>query len=107
MQKPCEAMLHVPYLMTFLYIYMQRANDGQVKSNPKFAADEGYEEDEDEHNETLCGSCGGNYNADEFWICCDICERWFHGKCVKVTPAKAEGIKQYKCPSCSLRRGRP
>ncbi|ESW12323.1 hypothetical protein PHAVU_008G103200 [Phaseolus vulgaris] len=85
----------------------KRANDGQVKSTPKFAADEGYEEDEDEHNETLCGSCGGNYNADEFWICCDICERWFHGKCVKITPAKAESIKQYKCPSCSLRRGRP
>ncbi|KAG5010007.1 hypothetical protein JHK87_018522 [Glycine soja] len=84
----------------------KRSSDGQVKSNPKFV-DEGYEEDEDEHNETLCGSCGGNYNADEFWICCDICERWFHGKCVKITPAKAESIKQYKCPSCSLRRGRP
>ncbi|KAL5166616.1 PHD finger protein ALFIN-LIKE 1 [Glycine soja] len=84
----------------------KRSSDEQVKSNPKFV-DEGYEEDEDEHNETLCGSCGGNYNADEFWICCDICERWFHGKCVKITPAKAESIKQYKCPSCSLRRGRP
>ncbi|XP_017442518.1 PHD finger protein ALFIN-LIKE 1 isoform X1 [Vigna angularis] len=83
-----------------------RSSDGQVKSNPKFA-DEGYEEEDDEHSETLCGSCGGNYNADEFWIGCDICERWFHGKCVKITPAKAESIKQYKCPSCSLRRGRP
>lgn len=83
----------------------KRSSDGQVKSNPKFA-DEGYEEEEDEHSETLCGSCGGNYNADEFWIGCDICERWYHGKCVKITPAKAESIKQYKCPSC-MRRGRP
>ncbi|KAE9591997.1 hypothetical protein Lal_00038359 [Lupinus albus] len=84
----------------------KRSSDGQVKSNPKF--DEGYEEEEDEHSETLCGSCGGNYNAaDEFWIACDICERWFHGKCVKMTPAKADSIKQYKCPACSLRRGRP
>ncbi|RYR72502.1 hypothetical protein Ahy_A02g006730 isoform C [Arachis hypogaea] len=82
----------------------KRSSDGQVKSNPKF--DEGYEEEDDEHSETLCGSCGGNYNADEFWIGCDICERWFHGKCVKITPAKAESIKQYKCPSC-MRRGRP
>ena len=24
-----------------------------------------------------------------FWICCDLCKRWFHGKCVKITPAKA------------------
>ncbi|MCI13600.1 PHD finger protein ALFIN1-LIKE 1-like, partial [Trifolium medium] len=85
----------------------KRSNDGQVKSNPKFAADDGYEEEEDEHSETLCGSCGGNYNADEFWIGCDICERWYHGKCVKITPAKAESIKQYKCPQCSIRRNRP
>ncbi|KAL2337746.1 hypothetical protein Fmac_012192 [Flemingia macrophylla] len=83
----------------------KRSSDGQVKSNPKFA-DEGYDEEE-EHRETLCGSCGGNYNADEFWIGCDICERWFHGKCVKITPAKAASIKQYKCPSCNLRRGKP
>ncbi|KAL8136309.1 LOW QUALITY PROTEIN: hypothetical protein V2J09_002310 [Rumex salicifolius] len=26
---------------------------------------------------------------------------WFYGKCVKVTPAKAEHMKQYKCPGCS------
>ncbi|THU60545.1 hypothetical protein C4D60_Mb07t13910 [Musa balbisiana] len=56
--------------------------------------------------ETLCGTCGGSYSADEFWIACDVCERWFHGKCVKITPAKAESIKQYKCPSCSSKKGR-
>ncbi|GMP51229.1 hypothetical protein CsSME_00017543 [Camellia sinensis var. sinensis] len=83
---------------------IKRSSDGQVKSNPKLA-DESYEEDENEHSETLCGSCGGNYSADEFWIGCDICERWYHGKCVKITPAKAESIKQYKCPSC-MKRGR-
>ncbi|XP_027354289.1 PHD finger protein ALFIN-LIKE 4-like isoform X4 [Abrus precatorius] len=65
------------------------------------------EEDDEEHGETLCGACGENYAADEFWICCDICEKWFHGKCVKITPAKAEHIKQYKCPSCSNKRARP
>ncbi|KAF2288527.1 hypothetical protein GH714_008198 [Hevea brasiliensis] len=85
---------------------VKRSSDVQaVKSNPKLT-EEVYEADEDEHNETLCGSCGGSYSADEFWIGCDICERWFHGKCVKITPAKAESIKQYKCPSCSLKRNR-
>ncbi|KAL0336760.1 UNVERIFIED_CONTAM: PHD finger protein ALFIN-LIKE 1 [Sesamum calycinum] len=49
----------------------KRSSDGQAKSNPK-PAEESYEEDEDEHSETLCGSCGGNYNADEFWIGCDV-----------------------------------
>ncbi|RDX88138.1 PHD finger protein ALFIN-LIKE 5, partial [Mucuna pruriens] len=65
------------------------------------------EEVEEEHGETLCGACGENYASDEFWICCDICEKWFHGKCVKITPARAEHIKQYKCPSCSNKRARP
>ncbi|KAA8534800.1 hypothetical protein F0562_029758 [Nyssa sinensis] len=65
------------------------------------------EEDEEEHGDTLCGACGENYASDEFWICCDVCEKWFHGKCVKITPARAEHIKQYKCPSCSNKRARP
>lgn len=64
------------------------------------------EDDDDEHGDTLCGACGENYASDEFWICCDMCERWFHGKCVKITPARAEHIKQYKCPSCSNKRPR-
>lgn len=85
----------------------KRSLDGSIRnSNPKLL-EESYGEDEDEHGDTLCGSCGGNYNADEFWIGCDICERWYHGKCVRITPAKAENIKQYKCPSCSTKRGRP
>jgi hypothetical protein len=75
---------------------------------PKDEEDELEEEDEDEHGDTLCGACGENYGTDEFWICCDICEKWFHGKCVKITPARAEHIKQYKCPSCSSnKRARP
>lgn len=69
--------------------------------------DEEEDDDEDEHGETLCGACGENYASDEFWICCDICEKWFHGKCVKITPARAEHIKQYKCPTCSNKRARP
>ncbi|XP_031094956.1 PHD finger protein ALFIN-LIKE 4-like [Ipomoea triloba] len=79
------------------------------KVQPKDEEDgfEEEEEEEDEHGDTLCGACGENYGTDEFWICCDICERWFHGKCVKITPARAEHIKQYKCPSCSNKRARP
>ena len=42
--------------------------------------EEGLDEvDEEEHGDTLCGACGENYASDEFWICCDICEKWFHG----------------------------
>lgn len=75
---------------------------GQSKTNSNSKLLEAsYEDDEDSEHNTLCGTCGQNYNSDEFWIGCDICEQWYHGKCVKITPAKAETIKQYKCPSCS------
>uniref|UniRef100_A0A1D1YDH2 PHD finger protein ALFIN-LIKE n=1 Tax=Anthurium amnicola TaxID=1678845 RepID=A0A1D1YDH2_9ARAE len=76
---------------------------------PKEDEESGGEEvevEEEEHGNTLCGACGENYAHDEFWICCDVCERWFHGKCVRITPARAEHIKQYKCPGCSNKRGR-
>lgn len=64
--------------------------------------------DEEENDETLCGACGELYVKDEFWIFCDVCKRWFHGKCVNITPARAEYIKQYKCPTCrSKKRARP
>ncbi|CAK9212055.1 unnamed protein product [Sphagnum troendelagicum] len=89
----------------------KRAAEPQAKMSrppppPAKEEEDTVEEDEDEHGDTYCGSCGGNYTADEFWIGCDICEKWYHGKCVKITPARAEHIKQYKCPSCSNKRAR-
>lgn len=88
----------------------KRSSDGHVKSSmQKLPVEETYEDEEeedeeDEHGDTQCGSCGGNYNGDEFWIGCDVCERWYHGKCVKITPAKAETIKHYKCPYCVMKQ---
>ncbi|KAF5744424.1 PHD finger protein Alfin1 [Tripterygium wilfordii] len=75
-------------------------------SPPPKEEDESGEEEEDDEQGATCGACGDSYGGDEFWICCDICERWFHGKCVKITPAKAEHIKQYKCPGCTTKRAR-
>ncbi|RLN08214.1 hypothetical protein C2845_PM11G08280 [Panicum miliaceum] len=75
-------------------------------AHPKEEDDSGREDAEEEDQAYLCGSCGESYANGEFWICCDVCEKWFHGKCVRITPAKAEHIKQYKCPSCSSKRSR-
>ncbi|KAK7303984.1 hypothetical protein RJT34_14946 [Clitoria ternatea] len=67
--------------------------------------DEGLEEDDDEH--TFCGACGEKYiENDELWILCETCHKWFHGKCVKVTPSRAQHIKEYKCPSCCNKKPR-
>jgi len=78
----------------------------KVSAPPKEDYESGEEEEEDDEQGATCGACGESYGTDEFWICCDMCEKWFHGKCVKITPAKAEHIKQYKCPSCSGKRAR-
>ncbi|KAF8765603.1 hypothetical protein HU200_008094 [Digitaria exilis] len=80
----------------------------KVAAPPKDDDDESGEEyeEEEERDNTLCGSCGTNDGKDEFWICCDNCERWYHGKCVKITPARAEHIKHYKCPDCTNKRAR-
>lgn len=92
-------------LAFYFVVYMQRSNDGKTKNSRVVVVENGYDDDE-EHSETLCGSCSGLYNSSEFWIGCDICERWFHGKCVRITPAKAEQIKHYKCPDCSYKKNR-
>jgi hypothetical protein len=70
------------------------------KDEEEDSGDDGAEDEEEEHDNTLCGTCGTNDGKDEFWICCDNCEKWYHGKCVKITPARAEHIKQYRCPDC-------
>ncbi|XP_073361408.1 PHD finger protein ALFIN-LIKE 3-like [Aegilops tauschii subsp. strangulata] len=59
-------------------------------------------EDKQKDNEVtdFCGSCNAPYHANAFWICCDECDQWFHGKCVNVTASEAEHIKEYKCPGC-------
>lgn len=94
---------------TYPFSWEQRGSEpGKYSKMLPKDEDEGLdEEDDEEHGETMCGSCGESYAADEFWICCDICEKWFHGKCVKITPARAEHIKHYKCPACSNKRMRP
>ena len=37
----------------------------------------------------------------EFMIGCDVCNEWFHGKCVKVSEKKAALINRYVCPICA------
>ncbi|XP_047109427.1 uncharacterized protein LOC124777919 [Schistocerca piceifrons] len=40
-----------------------------------------------------------------FMICCDICEDWFHGKCVGITKAMGQQMEnkglEWSCPNCS------
>ncbi|CAL5066303.1 unnamed protein product [Urochloa decumbens] len=99
-QSVCSLSKHYRFYRLVFYSLLQRSSDGKMKNSRSAVVEDGLEDDE-EHSETLCGTCSGLYNSNEFWIGCDSCERWFHGKCVRITPAKADQIKQYKCPDCS------
>ena len=57
------------------------------KNKPAPVEEAFYEDDDgvyDDGDGDPCPACGGHYKQDEFWIACDACETWFHGKCVKV-----------------------
>ena len=35
-----------------------------------------------------------------FYICCDGCSDWFHGRCVGIIAPEADKIDEYLCPNC-------
>lgn len=58
-----------------------------------------------------CGVCSvsqaENPESDLSWICCDTCNRWFHGACVGMTQEDVDGIpedEQWDCPGCRIAR---
>ncbi|KAL6878236.1 hypothetical protein ACP4OV_012406 [Aristida adscensionis] len=57
-------------------------------------------EDDDEDGQIFCAFCGDRYHKNEFWIYCNVCERWSHGKCVKTKAHEADKIRNYECPEC-------
>ncbi|KAL6620126.1 hypothetical protein ACP70R_035265 [Stipagrostis hirtigluma subsp. patula] len=81
-----------------------RSQDNKIygkdsKENDEAGVEDGSSSDDDE---TFCSFCGDRYHRNGFWICCDVCERWFHGKCVKIRAHEKEKIKHYECPECIL-----
>lgn len=92
---------------TMLQKQEHQAKGNRMSSSPspkEYESEEEREEDNEQEGATLCGLCSRSYDVDEFWICCDVCQEWFHGKCVRMTAAKAQNVKQYKCPKCNPKR---
>lgn len=44
--------------------------------------------------------CRQPYDESQFYICCDRCQEWLHGRCVGVLQTESESIDEYKCPNC-------
>ncbi|KAG8222875.1 hypothetical protein J437_LFUL003520 [Ladona fulva] len=71
------------------------------------------EEDSKRMTEFVCGECRHArdtrelyclckqpYDESQFYICCDGCQDWFHGRCVGILQSEADSIDEYVCPSC-------
>lgn len=50
--------------------------------------------------------CRTPYDESQFYICCDSCQGWFHGRCVGVLQTEANNIDVYICPDCRVSRTR-
>ena len=44
--------------------------------------------------------CKQPYDESQFYICCDRCQDWFHGRCVGILQSEADNIDEYTCPNC-------
>lgn len=44
--------------------------------------------------------CRKPYDESQFYICCDKCQDWFHGRCVGILQSEADTIDEYICPNC-------
>ena len=55
--------------------------------------------------EELFCLCRRPYDESQFYICCDSCQDWFHGRCVGVLQKEADTIDVYVCPNCQRDSG--
>ncbi|XP_065199486.1 nucleosome-remodeling factor subunit NURF301 [Planococcus citri] len=53
-----------------------------------------------ESQELYC-LCRQPYDESQFYICCDRCQDWFHGRCVGILQSEADHIDEYICPNCT------
>uniref|UniRef100_A0A0N4U2G0 Histone acetyltransferase n=1 Tax=Dracunculus medinensis TaxID=318479 RepID=A0A0N4U2G0_DRAME len=44
--------------------------------------------------------CNQPYDPKKFYIRCDICNRWFHGRCVKITEKQSKKMSDWSCNDC-------
>uniref|UniRef100_A0A8C5F9H7 Bromodomain PHD finger transcription factor n=1 Tax=Gadus morhua TaxID=8049 RepID=A0A8C5F9H7_GADMO len=52
------------------------------------------------NTEELYCICQTPYDESQFYIGCDRCQNWYHGRCVGILQSEATHIDQYVCPQC-------
>jgi len=59
-----------------------------------------------EAGEALYCVCRTPYDPSFFYIGCEECQGWFHGKCVGVAAKQASSIKHFVCAACTAATGK-
>nr|XP_033945867.1 nucleosome-remodeling factor subunit BPTF-like isoform X1 [Pseudochaenichthys georgianus] len=57
------------------------------------------QEGESTEEELFC-ICRTPYDESQFYIGCDRCQNWYHGRCVGILQSEATHIDLYVCPQC-------
>ncbi|VDO34168.1 unnamed protein product, partial [Onchocerca flexuosa] len=45
--------------------------------------------------------CNQPYDPKKFYVGCDLCYRWFHGKCVGISERKSKKMTNWMCENCA------
>ncbi|KAG0198649.1 JmjC domain-containing histone demethylation protein 1 [Mortierella sp. GBA30] len=53
----------------------------------------------------VCRLCPEDKPESGTWICCDVCETWYHVRCLKMSPEEFEVIDSYHCADCAPKAG--
>ncbi|KAK2583804.1 hypothetical protein KPH14_009703, partial [Odynerus spinipes] len=91
---------------------LERKEDLRLSMSLQSEQNEDDDDDDDEEEENsdseddpdrLWCICKRPHN-NRFMICCDVCEDWFHGKCVHVSKAMGQQMEEkgieWVCPNC-------
>ncbi|XP_045069264.1 nucleosome-remodeling factor subunit BPTF-like isoform X4 [Coregonus clupeaformis] len=57
-------------------------------------------QDSEGTTEELYCICRTPYDQTQFYIGCDRCQNWYHGRCVGILQSEANHIDEYVCPQC-------
>jgi len=49
--------------------------------------------------------CRKPYNPTWVYISCDVCDEWFHGKCIGLSPKQVAAVDQFVCETCEANTG--
>lgn len=101
-KKPYDStklMLSCDLCSNWFHIECIGVSEPVAKTMDKYICSECNKEHESTSGELYC-LCRQPYDESQFYICCDRCQDWFHGRCVGVLQSEADSIDEYICPNC-------